>query len=259
MPLSEVEETQQAHQKQRPKWTLAHGFYAYMGGFAIDSKLQDLNAHEIPLVRVTVNLELFQLLIKCRGEQLVQSDQLMGDTPAHQQKDNEKPVSSSTNDWTQTMNVCSEELSDRSKTNGLEKSIICLQALWFCIQCVVRLAQRLPLSLLEVNTAVHALAALAVYILWWHKPLDIELPTALRMDDPDKVQFLVRMLDKYSPCFQNLKGKPCTLKLRIKRKGYRFEDGTSRLVPAGGVEGLERFVVLRYHNITSIWLTNAQI
>jgi len=86
---------------------------------------------------------------------------------------------------------------DKSKASPLAKAIVCCQALWFCLQCIGRLAESLPISLLEVspgpvpggyctsnatklNTFMHALFALTIYIQWWHKPLDIEESTMIR-------------------------------------------------------------------------------
>ncbi|KAL9019840.1 MAG: hypothetical protein Q9185_002889 [Variospora sp. 1 TL-2023] len=72
-----------------------------------------------------------------------------------------------------------EQIKDKSKADGLKKTLVCAQALWFCVQCITRLAQALPVSLLELNTFAHALCTLVIYILWWHKPLDIDEPTLL--------------------------------------------------------------------------------
>ena len=58
-----------------------------------------------------------------------------------------------------------EEIWDKSKVNGPAKAIVCIQALWFCAQCVGRLGQRLPVSLLELSTFAHAICALLVYVL----------------------------------------------------------------------------------------------
>lgn len=66
---------------------------------------------------------------------------------------------------------------DKSKASALAKSLVCLQALWFCLQVIGRLSSNLPISLLELNTFVHALCCLAVYLIWWNKPLDIEEPS----------------------------------------------------------------------------------
>ena len=46
-----------------------------------------------------------------------------------------------------------DDVLDKSKASPLAKAIVCGQATWFCMQCIARLAQSLPLSLLEVSTA----------------------------------------------------------------------------------------------------------
>ena len=38
-------------------------------------------------------------------------------------------------------------------------------------------AQRIPISLLELNTFGHAVCALFIYLLWWEKPFEIDMPT----------------------------------------------------------------------------------
>lgn len=72
-----------------------------------------------------------------------------------------------------------EEIWDKSKANGLAKAIVCIQASWFCAQCVGRLRQRIPVSLLEFSTFAHAICALLVYLLWWGGPLDVHEPTVI--------------------------------------------------------------------------------
>ena len=37
--------------------------------------------------------------------------------------------------------------------------------------------QRMPISLLELNTFGHAVLAVLIYILWWEKPFDVETPS----------------------------------------------------------------------------------
>ncbi|KAL8876517.1 MAG: hypothetical protein Q9198_005306 [Flavoplaca austrocitrina] len=75
--------------------------------------------------------------------------------------------------------VSPEQIKDKSKADGLKKTLVCAQATWFCVQCIARLAKSLPLSLLELNTVAHALCTLVIYLLWWHKPLDVEEPTLI--------------------------------------------------------------------------------
>jgi hypothetical protein len=76
-------------------------------------------------------------------------------------------------------NLTESQISDKSTSNTLAKSLACIQAAWFCVNCVVRASQGLSVSLLELNTAAHAVCALVVYCLWWKKPQDVAEPTLL--------------------------------------------------------------------------------
>jgi hypothetical protein len=64
------------------------------------------------------------------------------------------------------LDISKKYLQDKSKANGLAKTLVCLQASWFCVQCLVRVGQALPVTLLEINTFAHSVCALLVYILW---------------------------------------------------------------------------------------------
>ena len=83
-----------------------------------------------------------------------------------------------------------EQIWDKRKANGLAKAIVCMQALWFCTQRVVRLAQGMPISLLELNTFAYALCALLVYLHWWNKPLDVQEPTLIDINKWDAVRYV---------------------------------------------------------------------
>lgn len=78
--------------------------------------------------------------------------------------------------------ISEEEVKDKSKGSSLTKSVACIQASWFCLSCIARISQKLPLSLLELNTFAHALCTVVVYVLWWRKPLDIEQPLLVHED-----------------------------------------------------------------------------
>ena len=69
-----------------------------------------------------------------------------------------------------------EEIMDKSKADGLAKALLVWQVLWFCINCGSRLAQRLPLSLLEVSTIAHGASTLITYCFWWKKPFNVSEP-----------------------------------------------------------------------------------
>ena len=41
-------------------------------------------------------------------------------------------------------------------------------------------SERIPISLLELNTFGHAICALLIYILWWEKPFEVDYPTSFQ-------------------------------------------------------------------------------
>ncbi|KAL9634475.1 MAG: hypothetical protein Q9164_004067 [Protoblastenia rupestris] len=137
--------------KHPQSWTIVHGFYAGMGGFAFDFEFDrpsDL-AHCLPdLRRLTLTARGVSLLAKC------------GCLP----------------------NVSKEEIEDKSKADHLAKTLICVQAAWLLVQVFGRVAQKLPVTLLEVNTLAHVMCTFIIYLLWWNKPSMIYEPTHLKGD-----------------------------------------------------------------------------
>ncbi len=137
---------------ERPRytssWSMVHGFYLIMGGFALDSNKSD---------------DFF--LPGCRTRAVL--------TPAGFQflLDHEPSC---------MPDISEDQIKDKSKADGLKKTLVCAQALWFCIQCAGRLAGSLPVSLLELNTVGHAICTLLIYFLWWDKPLEVEEPTLIQ-------------------------------------------------------------------------------
>lgn len=126
-----------------------HSQYVAMGGFAVDvsdAQLQFLALKDI--TQFTLTVEGFNWMV----------------------------------DWGIDLvpNLSEAEICDKSKASALAKFLVCLQAIWFCAQCIARLSQNLAISLLELNTFAHAVCTLIIYVLWWDKPLDIEEPTILR-------------------------------------------------------------------------------
>ncbi|KAF7980339.1 hypothetical protein HWV62_38767 [Athelia sp. TMB] len=71
-------------------------------------------------------------------------------------------------------------ITDRTRASSLSKAVLLAQITWFCMNCIARLGQNLPLSLLEVTTLAHGLCTLVTYALWWSKPLNIAEPTLIR-------------------------------------------------------------------------------
>ena len=90
--------------------------------------------------------------------------------------------------------ISKDDIIDKSKASKFAKTIVCIQASWFMIQCITRMALHLPISLLELTTFVHALCTLVVYGLWWEKPLDIEVPTVIPIEDSDTQVLVAAMV-----------------------------------------------------------------
>jgi hypothetical protein len=78
--------------------------------------------------------------------------------------------------------ISKDAIKDKSTQNGLVKTLAISQGIWFLLHIVERLSSRLPMSLLEIHTAAHALCALLVYALWWHKPYDVSDAIVLNGD-----------------------------------------------------------------------------
>jgi hypothetical protein len=127
---------------------MTHSFWAIMGGISIDSKGSE------PFIpdsqRSTLTANGISLLLK-------HDPQLLPD-------------------------ISEEEVKDKSKESSFAKLVAFVQAAWFCLSCIARISQRLPVSLLELNTFAHALCTLIVYVLWWKKPLNIEQPLLIHED-----------------------------------------------------------------------------
>ena len=71
-------------------------------------------------------------------------------------------------------------IDDKAKADPITKVVVCLQAGWFVLQCAARVAQELPLSLLEIHVLAHILVALLMYFAWFGKPYNALSPLVLR-------------------------------------------------------------------------------
>ncbi|GJE96386.1 hypothetical protein PsYK624_125820 [Phanerochaete sordida] len=128
-------------------WTMTHSYYAAMGGLVLDASLTPVFGTEVRLVLSPTILHFLMERVP----------DIIPDFPI-------------------------DRIQCWSRSDGLAKLLLVVQLLYFTISCAARLAQNLPLSLLEVWTLAHALGAILVYIAWWRKPLDIAEPTLLAGD-----------------------------------------------------------------------------
>lgn len=88
--------------------------------------------------------------------------------------------------------ITEEYILDRAESSSLSKALLIFQVGWFCTNCASRLAQGLPLSLLEVSTAAHAFCTLLTYFVWWSKPLNVAAPTLMREQGAREVYALLK-------------------------------------------------------------------
>jgi hypothetical protein len=72
--------------------------------------------------------------------------------------------------------LTSDSVEDKSKADALAKMLVLVQTGWFLVQCVARLIQGLPLTLLELHTVTHIFCALGMYIIWFKKPYNVNSP-----------------------------------------------------------------------------------
>ncbi|KAI0707859.1 hypothetical protein C8Q76DRAFT_800174 [Earliella scabrosa] len=130
-------------------WTITHSFFAIMGGFVLQ------NPHDTPVDRYLPAWQGNGVLTEHGVRALMRGEpDLIPDIPV-------------------------DELLDRGKADGLAKMLLAWQVLWFCLSCLNRAVQHLPLSLLEVTTIAHALCALLTYAVWWKKPKDVGQPIVI--------------------------------------------------------------------------------
>lgn len=135
-PKVEKESLKRAAKAGKGIWTTQQAFFALTGGFAVDS------SGFMPYSRLTFTPAGLVFLAKLG---------LLPDEPA-------------------------EAVADRSKADYVAKVLVCLQAGWFFVQCIGRVAQKLPLTILELHVLVHVLCAFGMYLLWLDKPYDVGSP-----------------------------------------------------------------------------------
>ncbi|KAK0383822.1 hypothetical protein NLU13_9733 [Sarocladium strictum] len=182
-----AEDEQERRKVRQPSpWTHLHSWYALMGGYVVEDTADDDFKFPFPngLTRLTLTTNAVRLLAR--------------DDP---------------NVFPQITN---SEILDKSKSNGLAKLIVCLQALWFCVCVGGRLVQRLPLTVLELNTAAHCICTLLCYMFWWNKPFDIVEPTKILLTEGHARQRIAQM------CVESSVGRYADREESVYAKGSVF-------------------------------------
>lgn len=140
------------HNNRLNDWTDVHSWFVVMGGMVFEDKSSE-EQHFMPgnLTRYPITSELIAWMAKSRPH-------LVPDIPC-------------------------EYIEDKSKSDWLAKGLTCWQASYFCIQCIFRLSQRLSITLLELNVFAHAICTLLLFLVWWDKPRDVLVPTAISSEE----------------------------------------------------------------------------
>ncbi|KAG2114962.1 hypothetical protein BD769DRAFT_1363619 [Suillus cothurnatus] len=80
--------------------------------------------------------------------------------------------------------ITEAEIRDRSNGDMLSKCIAIFQLLWFIIQIIVRYVQKLPVTLLEIDTLGVAALTCISYGFWLNKPKDARVPYIVHWKGP---------------------------------------------------------------------------
>lgn len=87
-----------------------------------------------------------------------------------------------------------KDIWDRSKADKFAKLFACMQIFWLAVQSSARGIQEIPVTPLEIATLGFMIPSLATFVLWFSKPVDIEVPTMLKIDISTQ-----ELLEKISP------------------------------------------------------------
>jgi hypothetical protein len=120
--------------KRKHRWTRAHSYFALMGGYAFDPAGYADTTFTSDRSRKTLTSQALRIVAQVAP----------GTIP----------------------DPYKEWILDKSKASELVKALASLQAIWFICQVVGRLATGNPISLLELNFALHALCCLLIYMAW---------------------------------------------------------------------------------------------
>ncbi len=74
------------------------------------------------------------------------------------------------------IHITENELRDKSKADGLLKTIFILQTSWFILHCLVRHFQGLRVTQFELTMGALASLNTITLLLWWEKPLGVRVP-----------------------------------------------------------------------------------
>ena len=183
-------------------WTLAHTYYANMGGFVVRSRVGEnilLGPHVGNATRneghtdTTASAE-----HRPRASDAIDTTELdrldPGSFPAKETTRYDDVPDQDSLFYLDARILCElrhreiipklpsitkEELEDKSKNDSFVKAIAIVQISWATLQIIARAARKLPISQLELAVLAFAACAIVIYGLYWTKPKDIRCTTTV--------------------------------------------------------------------------------
>ena len=125
-------------------WSMAHSFYANMGGIVLAPKDED------EIERFPINAAQLHFLAK-KG-------------------------------YIDHTSIAKKTILDKNKVSGELRLLTLGQTLWFCLNCFARIYQRIPLTTIELSTLAFIIPSIGTLYFWWHKPMDVESYIVIRLD-----------------------------------------------------------------------------
>lgn len=87
------------------------------------------------------------------------------------------------------------DVEDRAKSDSFAKAFAVLQSTWFLCNVIARWAYHLPVSPIELATVAYVACGILIYVVWWYKPQDINIPIIVyRQFDRENIPIEVRSL-----------------------------------------------------------------
>lgn len=183
-------------------WTLAHTYYANMGGFVVRSRVGEnillcphvgdatrngdntdttANAEHRPHAPDAINIAkldhsdsgTFPAQKKLGYDNIPDQDSLFYlDAQVLCKLRREKIIP-------KLPSITMEELEDKSKSDSFVKAIAIVQISWATLQIITRAARKLPISQLELAVLAFTACAVVIYGLYWTKPKGIRYTTTV--------------------------------------------------------------------------------
>jgi hypothetical protein len=121
-------------------------------------------------------------------------------------------------DMLPTATFLNQKLKALRKSDNFTKALVCLQFLWFVTQAIARRIEKLPITLLELNTLAQVWMTLILYGLCWCKPQGIVETITIDFSSCPECQNLIRakgsLLDPFKHGISSMVPPSCAFPAR---------------------------------------------